>query len=128
MISETCGKGKHVVEVTVHDTDGWGLVVFVRGGEKPHLGGVALASPGGKAHGQKLSSCDLWTITVPGHKDAELAQKIAKKICKASGEPVSVSLGIHVEQAEAKDIELICMNADAAVTAFLQKYLNKKIQ
>lgn len=124
MISETYGRGKHVVNVSVHDTNGWGLAVFVRGGDRPHLGGVALASPGAEIHGRKLSSCDLWTITVPGHKDAELAQKIAKKICKASGEPVSVSLGIHVEQANAEDIELICTNVDTAVDSFLVKYLN----
>jgi hypothetical protein len=123
MITETYGDGKYIVNISVHDTNGSGLAVFVRGGDKPHLGGVALASPGIEMHGRTLSKCDLWTITVPGHKDAELAQRIAKKICIASGEPVSVSLGIHVENATPEEIELICSNVDAGVDVFLQKYL-----
>ena len=123
MITETYGNGKYIVNISVHDTNGAGLAVFVRGGDKPHLGGVALASPGIEMHGRTLSKCDLWTITVPGHKDAELAQRIAKKICIASGEPVSVSLGIHVENATPEEIELICSNVDAGVDVFLQKYL-----
>lgn len=123
MITETYGEGKYIVNISVHDTNGSGLAVFVRGGDKPHLGGVALASPGIEMHGRTLSKCDLWTITVPGHKDAELAQRIAKKICIASGEPVSVSLGIHVENATPEEIKLICANVDAGVDVFLQKYL-----
>ena len=123
MITETYGDGKYIVNISVHDTNGSGLAVFVRGGDKPHLGGVALASPGIEMHGRTLSKCDLWTITGPGHKDAELAQRIAKKICIASGEPVSVSLGIHVENATPEEIELICSNVDAGVDVFLQKYL-----
>lgn len=123
MITETYGSGKYIVNISIHDTNGSGLAVFVRGGDKPHLGGVALASPGIELHGKKLSSCDLWTITVPGHKDAELAQRIAKKICIASGEPVSVSLGIHVENATPEEIELICRNVEAGVDIFLNKYI-----
>lgn len=123
MITETYGNGKYIVNISVHDTNGAGLAVFVRGGDKPHLGGVALASPGIEMHGRTLSKCDLWTITVPGHKDAELAQRIAKKICIASREPVSVSLGIHVENATPEEIELICTNVDEGVDVFLQKYL-----
>ena len=123
MITETYGNGKYIVNISVHDTNGAGLAVFVRGGDKPHLGGVALASPGIEMHGRTLSKCDLWTITVPGHKDAEFAQRIAKKICIASGEPVSVSLGIHVENATPEEIELICTNVDEGVDVFLQKYL-----
>jgi hypothetical protein len=124
MKTETYGNGKYIVNISIHDTNGSGLAMFVRGGDKPHLGGVALASPGIEIHGKTLSSCDLWTITVPGHKDAELAQKIAKKVCNASGEPVSVSLGIHIENATAEDIELICNNVDAAVDVILKKYLS----
>ena len=123
MITETYGNGKYIVNISVHDTNGAGLAVVVRGGDKPLLGGVALASPGIEMHGRTLSKCDLWTITVPGHKDAELAQSIAKKICIASGEPVSVSLGIHVENATSEEIKLICANVDAGVDVFLQKYL-----
>nr|WP_314463908.1 hypothetical protein [uncultured Clostridium sp.] len=123
MISKTWGAGKYAVNLSVHVTKGNGLAVFISGGEKPHLGGVALASPGVQIDGQQLSSCDLWTLTVPGHKDAQLAQKIAKKLCIAAGEPVSVSLGVHVEHATAEDIKLLCENVEAAADLFLKEYL-----
>lgn len=126
MIDKTYGTGKHIVNISVHVTRGAGLAVFISGGERPHLGGVALASPGVKLHEQMLSGCDLWTVTVPGHKDAELAQKAAKKICIATGEPVSVSLGIHVDNAAAEDIKRICDNVDAAADLFLKEYLGNK--
>ncbi|WP_143319032.1 hypothetical protein [Clostridium sp. HBUAS56010] len=123
MIEETYGKGKYRINLSVHATSGFGLAVFIRGGDRPHLGGVALASPGARLEGEALSSCDLWTITVPGHKDSELAQDVAKKICKASGEPVSVSLGVHIQDAKESDIKQICENTDKVVALFLEKYL-----
>ncbi len=125
MISTTCGAGKYAVSMSVHVTTGNGLAVFISGGERPHLGGVALASPSTEIDGQQLSSCDLWTLTVPGHKDAQLAQKIAKKLCTALGEPVSVSLGVHVEHATMDDIKLLCDNVEAAADLFLKEYHKK---
>ena len=125
MICKTCGTGRHIVNVSVHDTNGAGRAVFIKGGDRPHVGGVALASPGVKLHGRVLSGCDLWTMTVPGHKDVELAQKIAKKLCKATGEPVAVSLGIHMDNATADDINMLCDNVEAASDMFLEEYLKK---
>lgn len=123
MISKTCGAGKYTVNLSAHVTKGNGLAVFISGGEKSHLGGVALASPSVQIDGQQLSSCDLWTLTIPGHKDAQLAQRIAKKLCIATEEPVSVSLGVHVEHATAEDIKLLCENVESAADLFLKEYL-----
>lgn len=123
MISKTFGAGKYRINLTAHITNGSGLAVIIDGGERAHLGGVALASPGVKIDGQQLSNCDLWTLTVPGHKDAQLAEKIAKKLCLETGEPVSVSLGVHVEHATAKDINHLCKNVEAAADLFLKEYL-----
>lgn len=120
---KTYGKGKYAVNLEIFDTQGSGLVVFASGGEFPHLGGVALASPGIELHGGILSSCDLWTMTVPGHKDAELARNIAKKLCKATGESVSVSVGIHTDHATNEEIKVLCDNAMMAADLFLEEYL-----
>lgn len=125
MINKIYGVGKYAVSMSVHITTGNGLAVFISGGERPHLGGVALASPGAEIDGEQLSSCDLWTLTVPGHKDAQLAQKIAKKLCTALGEPVSVSLGVHIEHATMDEIKLLCDNVEAAADLFLKEYLKK---
>lgn len=122
-ISTAYGSGKYRIQLEAHFTDGHGMTVFIIGGELPHLGGVALAVPGTVLHGKKLSSCDLWTLTVPGHKDVELAQKIAKIVCLATKEPISVSAGIHVDKASGKEVELLYNNSIKTVDLFLEEYL-----
>ena len=52
---------------------GNGICLCLTGGEAPHVGGVVLAAPRPSLTGQG-NSCDLWTATVPGHKDVYLAQ------------------------------------------------------
>lgn len=32
-------------------------------------------------------TCDIWSITVPGHKDTILAEQAAKKICMSMLQP-----------------------------------------
>lgn len=85
MINKIYGDGKYTISMSVHITTGNGLAVFISGGERPHLGGVALASPGAEIDGEQLSSCDLWTLTVPGHKDAQLAQKNSEEALHCAG-------------------------------------------
>lgn len=126
MISEAYGNGKFQIKLDAHLTDGNGLMIIIMGGELPHLGGVALASPGVVLHNKVLSHCDMWTMTVPGHKDVELAQTIAKKICIATGEPVMVSLGVHVDDASAEEIRTLCDNCMRVTDLFLDKYLKMK--
>lgn len=61
--------------------------------------------------------------TVPGHKDAEAAA-VARRLCIATGEPVSVAAGIHVDDAGPEQIEVLMQNcpeaADAALLAHRQ--------
>ena len=125
MIRTNYGEGKYAVCMEVHETNGAGLVAFVYGGEFPHLGGVVLATPGRILHGSILSHCDIWSMTVPGHKDANLAQALAKKLCMATNEAVSVSLGIHIENASGEEIKTVCNNAEAAADLFLEAYHEK---
>lgn len=84
-----------------------------------NVGGQALASPGPQLQGAQLSRCDLWVSTVPGHKDAEVAFAIARELCLTTGEPVSVTAGIHVDSASLDEITVLGANALAAARAAL---------
>jgi hypothetical protein len=70
-------------------------------------------------HGSQLSRADLWVATVPGHKDAEAASAVARRLCIACGQPVSVAAGIHVDDATPEQVKTLYGNclavADAAV-------------
>lgn len=111
------GEGRFHVRLRALETGGNGLIVFLTGGERPHLGGVSLAAPP-PAGADGLSSCDSWDITLPGHKDKELAAKIARRICLALGEPVCVCVGIHVDGASAEDIRLLSQTAEDIAEQF----------
>ena len=58
MFELTRGEGRYQVRFRVLTADGNGLVVFITGGERPHLGGTALASLPPQGCGD-LSSCEL---------------------------------------------------------------------
>ena len=106
------GEGRLRVTLDVIPTDGEGICAFLHGGDRPHVGGVALAAPGFEVHGERLSSCDLWQVTVPGHKDAEAAAVVARRLCKGLGEPVSVTCGVHVDSASPDEITELMSSFD----------------
>ena len=113
------GEGDLLVSMSVTETYGHGLACFLYGGTLPHVGGQALASPGPMLHGAQLSRADLWTSTVPGHKDADAAAAVARKLCIATGQAVSVAAGIHVDNATPDQVKALYQNcldvADAAM-------------
>lgn len=115
------GEGRFRLILRALDTDGNGLVVFLTGGDRPHLGGVSLAAPPLAGSGG-LSRCDSWDLTLPGHKDKELAARLARQICLAVGEPVSVNVGIHIDAAASEDIIRVTENAEALVRRFIAQY------
>ena len=112
------GEEPYQVTLEVTSTDGQGLVCFLYGGTLPHVGGQALANPGPLLHGAQLSHVDLWVSTVPGHKDAEAASAVARRLCLATGQAVSVAAGIHVDNATSDEIKRLYQNClDAADVA-----------
>ena len=125
MVELVQGEGRYEVRLRVLATGGNGLVVFLTGGERPHLGGTALAALPPEGCGD-LSHCDTWDITLPGHKDKELAREIARKICLAVGEPVSVNVGIHADQASGEDIRYFCRQAEELADRFISQYSMEK--
>lgn len=108
------GDGDLEVTLRVTETDGQGLSAFLYGGTLPHVGGSALASPGARVRGEALSSCDLWVQTVPGHKDSEAARGCARRLCLASGQPVCVCAGVHVDNATPAQVHALVDNCEKA--------------
>lgn len=112
------GKGKLNVTLTVSDTNGRGINCLLVGGERPHIGGVAVATPRYKSGGKGIT-CDVWLVSLPGHKDAELAISLVKQLCIAIFEPVCLTVGIHIDNASLGEIQELCNNGKLAVEAYL---------
>lgn len=116
----TAGEGDLSVTIEATATEE-GVSCFVYGGTLPHVGGMALAAPGPMLHERQLSRADVWTATVPGHKDAEAAKTVARTLTIALQQPASVSCGIHVDDATPDDLARLGANVNAAVETLLDE-------
>jgi len=113
------GDGRHRVLLhAVCTADG--AVVTMVGGEHGHVGAVALGLPRPSLKNPRTLSADVAVIPVPGHKDDEVARDAAGKIARHLGQPVVVSVGLHVDLATDEDLARLVDNARAAVSRLLE--------
>lgn len=112
------GEAPFRVTLTVHETDGHGLACVLTGGELPHVGGAVFAFPSPRLEGDG-STCNLWTACAPGHKDDFAARLVAKMLCEATEQTVSVSAGLHVDNAGEAGIRTLCDNCRLAAQQYL---------
>lgn len=94
---------------------GEGLLLILTGGNKPHIGAVALAIPY-----KQTTSASL--LSVYGHKDGEIAKPIAEKVSKKLNKTVVVIVGIHLDNATKNDIKKFVDNSYSEVDKFLEEY------
>ncbi len=83
------------------------LCVAVSGGRE-HIGAVVLAEPGpGREAKGGTVRATVSVLAVTGHREDEVAREVARKMASALGVRVSVSCGIHVDDAGPMDIQEI---------------------
>ncbi len=113
---------KHEITI-VAQFCGADLNVSVFGGDKPHIGAVAIAVANIDGYERKYSptiSC----ISVLDHKDEEVARYVAKELSKCLNSQVVVTAGIHIDNATSEDISIIMENV-GNITEKLTKEINK---
>jgi Tat protein secretion system quality control protein TatD with DNase activity len=102
------GEGKFLVS-GVCVRAGEDLAVTLLGGEKSHIGAVAVAQEAQNA-ATRAKTVSVSVICLPGHKEDELARAAALRLSRALGNSVSVSVGIHVNNASQADIQQLLDN------------------
>lgn len=113
------GDGRFRITMLVTITEE-GLVAQIFGGEKSHVGAMALSLPRpGLADPEKVS-CNTTVVPLVGHKDDEIAKPVAEEIAKTWGNPVVVVAGVHVDNAGKKDIEELVNNCWEATRALIR--------
>lgn len=95
------------------------LVLLLQGGEKPHIGAVALAIPY-----KETASASL--ISAPEHKDGDLAKPLSEKVAKALKTKVILVVGIHIDDATQKDINQLINNSKSVINNFIEKMRDDK--
>jgi len=117
------GEGRLGVTLQATITDD-GLVAQVFGGEKPHVGAVALSLPRPGLADPRKVSCNTTVVPLLGHKDDEIAKPVAEEIVKAWGSPVVVVAGVHLDNASGEEVESLINNC-MEVTRTLIEYLRQ---
>lgn len=91
---------------------GTDLAVMLGGGTAPHIGAVAVAQACESWVPGKIRTATASVLCVPGHKEDEFARNAANALATALNTTVTVSVGIHVDNANAQDIQTLSKNFD----------------
>ena len=114
----TAGRGRlRVSALAVPTVEG--VLVAVFGGERPHIGAVALAVPHPRSRGGKPTTAS--TLTLPGHRDDEIARPASEEAAGRLGVPVVVAAGVHVDGAERWEIARLVENSLRAVERLVRR-------
>jgi len=76
----------------------------------PHIGAVAVAVPRKSLTGDGSDSASASVICITGHKEDEIARQIALRLSSAWQCVVTVSAGVHIDDATKDDIVLLYAN------------------
>jgi len=121
------------VEFTIRtDTEAYNLETFVKqigqdllvtiwGGEKPHIGAVAVAQPRPSLKDESVVSATASVFCYPGHKDDIVAKEAAEKISSALNTNVTVTAGIHWDDIDEEGIKTIMANSQRLVSMIIEK-------
>lgn len=99
------------------------LIVIVNGGEKDHIGAVSVAIPRKSLEDDKKLSADVSTITIPYHKEDLIAREWAKELSKKTGKVVTVTVGIHIDNAEKFEVDELVNNSKKLLSKVISEII-----
>ncbi len=102
---------------------GLDVLVAIWGGEKPHIGAVAVGLPRPSLKDPDVTSASASVICLVGHKEDELAKAAAEILAAALNTHVVVTAGIHWDNLDAQGIQRIIQNSEVLVDKILEKCL-----
>ena len=122
-VREIEGESPYIVWTDIYAT-GDDIQVIVGGGDRPHVGAIALAEPGTTTHpvtGETIKnveedSCKITAISGQGHKEKEVAIAFAKAFCVAFEVNVAASVGIHIDDATKEEIVIFTENINRLIS------------
>ena len=76
---------------------GHDLCITISGGDKPHIGSVAIAEPRESLRGNGARSATVSTFNFIGHKDDEIANSVARAVSAQLCSRTVVLCGVHYD-------------------------------
>ncbi len=99
-------EGRFRIEGRIEEI-GRDLLVSVRGGTKPHIGAVGMATPRPSLKDSKNWSATSSNFTFIGHKEDLLVKRISERLAAQLKRNVVVVAGIHWDGITSREIEII---------------------
>ncbi|UCG05867.1 MAG: hypothetical protein JSV83_18440 [Desulfobacterales bacterium] len=104
---------------------GQDILVAIWGGEKPHIGAVAMAQPRPSLKDPEITSSTASVFSYVGHKEDELAKATAEILAAALKTKVVVTAGIHWDNLPEEGIQRVIQNSEILVEMILEKIVNE---
>lgn len=83
------------------------ILVYVWGGERPHIGAVAAAQPRPSLADPEATSATASVLTYVGHKEDDVAKHMAEAIAARCNTNVVVTAGIHWDDLPADGVRTV---------------------
>jgi len=96
----------------------WSIIIY--GGDRHHIGAVALAIP------DHQSGCSCSLICLPDHREEELAKLAAITIAAQINATVCVSCGVHLENITHDEILSVNTIVETFICRFLKNVNNDR--
>ena len=97
------------------------LLVAIWGGERPHIGAVAVAQPRPSLRDQSAVSATVSVFCYVGHKDDVIAKEAAERLSAALNRNTTVTAGIHWDNINEAGIKTIVENSRQLVNMILDE-------
>ncbi len=97
------------------------LCVCIYGGDRPHIGAVAVAQARPSLKSDGTSSATTSVIALLGHKEDEIAKQAADTLARLFGVTVSVSCGIHIDNLAENELRTVIDGIHTTLTAFIMQ-------
>lgn len=91
------------------------LSVMLFGGDRPHIGAVAVSQSRPSLQYADKTSSSTSVITLLGHKEDQLACEVASRLAVKTEATVSVACGIHLDDITPDEIRTTCQLVDQVV-------------
>jgi hypothetical protein len=96
------------------------ILVAIWGGEKPHIGAVAMAQPRPSLKDPEMTSSTASVFAYVGHKEDELAKAAALILAATLKTNVVVTAGIHWDNLPPDGIRQVIKNSEVLVEMILE--------
>ena len=106
VVTQIKSEGRISIQFTVVAM-GQDLCIAVSGGDRPHLGALALAQCRPSLADPAQVSASVSVLTLLGHKEDQLASVLANQISKLLGTNVAVLCGIHIDDISSADFATV---------------------